>query len=149
MKTLFEIPGFLGKVNMTKPIIEGGSFTWGELLHWDDFNKTDIRVPREAMHSYNLVNLAKTVQPVRDRVGKAFIVTSGYRPDPYNKRAGGAKNSMHKFGKAVDFVIPGFTATNYQILANDIYYDWGFKGGVGCYSGWLHLDIGTRRKWGF
>jgi uncharacterized protein YcbK (DUF882 family) len=142
----FQIKGFKGLVDMRQPVIPGGNFTWGEFLHWDDFAYRDIRLPREAQHAYNLVNLAKSIQPVREHIGKPMKVTSGYRPDPYNRRAGGASNSMHKFGKAGDFHIPG---VNHYQLARELFYDYGFQGGVGGYPSWIHLDIGARRKWGF
>ena len=150
MKQYFEIKGFKGTVDMKSPIIPGGNFTWGEMLHWDDFNYLDVRLPRTASHAYNIVNLAKAIQPIRETVGLAMTVTSGYRPDPYNRRAGGATRSQHKIGKAVDLHIIGLKpGVTHRHIAKHIYEDLGFNGGVGGYSSWIHLDIGNRRKWGF
>lgn len=151
MKKEFEIKGFNGTVDMSQPIIPGGSFTWGEMLHWKDFSYLDVRLPRTAKHSYNIINLAKAIQPIREKIGKPMIVTSGYRPDPYNRRAGGASRSQHKYGKAVDLNVRGLRdlGMNHRQLAKYIYEDLNFQGGVGGYSTWIHLDIGTRRKWGF
>lgn len=146
MKTNFVIPGFLGTVDMRTPVIPGGNFTWGELLHWKDFNYNDIRVPREAKHAYNIVHLARALQDVREHLKKPMRVTSGYRPDPYNRRAGGASNSLHKFGMACDLHVPG---ENHYELAKHLYWHYGYEGGVGGYPSWIHLDIGSRRKWGF
>lgn len=152
MKKEFEIKGFNGTVDMTKSIIPGGNFTWGEMLHWEDFNYLDIRFPRAKSHSYNLVKLAKAIQPIRERLGVSMIVSSGYRPEPYNRRAKGDPRSKHKIGKAVDLVVPNLSKTgikSHRALARYIYNDLGFDGGVGGYSGWIHLDVGNRRKWGF
>ena len=37
--------------------------------------------------------------------GFPFIVTSGFRTKAYNDKIGGAKRSMHLFGKAVDILV--------------------------------------------
>lgn len=150
MKKNFKLKGFKGEVDMTSLVVPNSNFTWGELLHWKDFNYLDVRLPREVQHSYNIVNLIKKIQPIRETIGLSFKVTSGYRPDPYNRRAGGATRSKHKFGQAVDFMIVGLPkGVTHRHMASHIYYDLGFGGGVGGYSGWIHLDTGTRRKWGF
>lgn len=146
MKTHFEIKGFLGTVDMRKPVIEGANFTWGECLHWKDFNYLDIREPREAKHAYNIVNLIKAVQPLREHLGMPMRVTSCYRPEPYNSRAGGVKNSKHLVGMAMDFWIPG---QNHYALAKHIYDHYGWQGGVGGYPNFVHIDTGRRHKWGF
>lgn len=147
MKKDFVIPGFVNTVDMSKPIIPNGSFTWGEMLHWDDFDREDIRVPRTKEHAYNLVNLAINLEKIRKILKVPMKVTSGYRPDPYNRRAGGATNSLHMVGKAVDFTIG--RGVNHFDLARRIDNVIGWNGGVGGYPSWVHLDIGQNRKWGF
>lgn len=147
MKTHFTIPGFVGTVDMRTPVIPNGSFTWGEFLHWEDFDKKDIRVPREKQHSYNILHLATRLQTIRDKLKIPMKITSGYRPDPYNKRAGGEPNSLHKLGMAVDFTVG--SGVNHYALAKKIDYEFGWNGGVGGYPTWVHLDIGSNRKWGF
>lgn len=52
---------------------------------------------------YNLLDLLPRVNLIRFSYGKPLTVSSGYRPDRYNKAAGGAKNSSHLVCKAVDF----------------------------------------------
>lgn len=39
--------------------------------------------------------------------GKPMKITSGYRPRPYNVRIGGARNSQHIFGRAIDYQMVG------------------------------------------
>ncbi|WP_051563731.1 D-Ala-D-Ala carboxypeptidase family metallohydrolase [Enterovibrio calviensis] len=46
--------------------------------------------------------LLDRVELVRRLFGKPMRVTSGYRCEAYNKKVGGAKNSMHLTGNAVD-----------------------------------------------
>ena len=51
----------------------------------------------------NIKKLVTTVlQPLRDEFGEPIIVTSGYRCERVNTGIGGAKNSDHKYGAAVD-----------------------------------------------
>ena len=42
------------------------------------------------------------LQPLRDMYGKPIAVNSGYRSPIVNKHVGGAKNSQHTKGEAVD-----------------------------------------------
>lgn len=135
---------------MTKPVIPDGNFTWGEMLHWSDFDGKDIRYPRHKQHAWNLYHLAEAIQPVRNYVDSPMRVISAYRPEPYNSRAGGAKFSQHLVGKAIDLEVVGWSMEEHHKLAREVYYHLIFDGGVGAYP-WaaIHLDIGDRRKWGF
>lgn len=49
------------------------------------------------------------LQPLRERIGKPFTITSGYRSPELNKAVGGSKTSQHNKGQAVDFVVKGLT----------------------------------------
>lgn len=51
----------------------------------------------------NLQRLAKTVlDPLREAIGKPLYISSGFRNLQYNKIIGGATNSQHLTGEAVD-----------------------------------------------
>lgn len=63
----------------------------------------------------NLRQLTLSVlQPLRDYFNKAIIITSGFRNSLVNAAIGGAANSQHLYGEAVDFHIVG--VTNQQII---------------------------------
>lgn len=47
-------------------------------------------------------------QPMRDLLGKPVLVSSGYRCPALNRAIGGAKNSTHMHGYAIDFTCPAF-----------------------------------------
>lgn len=136
-----QIPG-QGTVYTDQPIISGGSFTWGEATHGG------VRIPQNADHANNIVSLATQLQKAREQIGKPFRVTSWYRPDPWNRRAGGARRSQHLAGKGIDIVVEGYMGRD---LAHAFHPWW--PGGLGIYRGnrrhILHLDVGPKRKWGF
>lgn len=46
----------------------------------------------------------RTVQPVRTALSCPLFITSGYRPQELNELVGGAEDSAHMAGKAVDLV---------------------------------------------
>lgn len=53
--------------------------------------------------SSNIDDLLIPVNKIRELWSKPLTVTSGWRPVAYNKSIGGAKNSLHCLGMAVDF----------------------------------------------
>lgn len=71
--------------------------------------------------------IANCLQPIRDKLKKPMIITSGYRCKQLNTALGGAANSQHTKGQAVDFHVngmrvedlinfikkPGLNTTNY------------------------------------
>ncbi|HTF82571.1 MAG TPA: D-Ala-D-Ala carboxypeptidase family metallohydrolase, partial [Cytophagales bacterium] len=75
----------------------------------------------------NLKLLADNIlEPIRDRYG-AFAVTCAYRCPRVNKAVGGASNSEHLYGKAIDetFIDGGKNVCN--DVANWLIYDSGLK----------------------
>ena len=60
------------------------------------------------------------LDPLRDAYGKPIIVNSGYRSNTLNAVIGGAKNSQHMYGEAVDIT----TGTKY---GNKIIFDYIFR----------------------
>lgn len=72
-------------------------------------------------------------------------IHSGFRSkSTNNKIENAARNSMHLYGKAVDFTIPNSDLRNLLDLGK--YFD---RGGVGYYpnKGFIHLDTGRVRYW--
>jgi hypothetical protein len=62
----------------------------------------------------NLKYLAGRLEAVRKLLGKPMIVSSGYRAPRVNALVGGAANSQHMLGQAVDFIAPGY-GTPFQV----------------------------------
>lgn len=89
----------------------------------------------------NLRRLAQTLEVVRSALGDVpIIISSAYRSKELNKVVGGAKNSAHLIGCAVDFTAPKFgtvlatakAASKCGIEYDQIIYEYGH---------WVHLAI--------
>lgn len=129
---------------LSDSIIPGGNFTWEEAITYD------IRRIPNRQQADTIIALAKRLQPYRNRVGIPFEVTSWFRPEPFNRQAGGATRSQHLGGGAVDIKIK---VNNRYVSGVNMYRqyfrDW--QGGIGVYPNIpniIHLDIGPRRIWG-
>lgn len=76
-------------------------------------------------------------------------VLSGYRSPRTNTRTeGAARNSMHLYGKAVDFTLPGVSTESLGQVVH--YLDRQMRlGGTGVYvrNGFVHADTGGFRAW--
>ncbi len=81
-----------------------GSISIKELLHEASYNKDDRNevVPAEGQILTNALILVRRVNALLAHWGDKVYVSSGYRPQAYNKRAGGAANSAHMTCEAVD-----------------------------------------------
>ena len=86
-----------------------------------------------------LENLAKSL-------GRPITINSAYRTPAYNRKVGGAKNSMHVQRKAID-IQWGTTSDAGRIDMIQRAIDAGFSG-IGTYNSFMHVDIGTKRHWG-
>lgn len=88
----------------------------------------------------NLKRLAAILELVRSYLySVAIIISSGYRSDLINALIGGAANSAHKDGLAVDFIAPGYgrpLAIAKAIAASGIPFDQLILEGT-----WVHLAI--------
>ena len=58
----------------------------------------------------NLRRLCQLVlQPLRIKLGRPVIITSGYRSPALNRAVGGSKTSHHMQGRAADLIVPGLS----------------------------------------
>ena len=86
------------------------NFSISELIHSDNAINSGIDNTPSIKEIDNLLNLIfYCLQPIRDKLNKPMIITSGYRNTKVNFLAGGAFNSQHLEGKAVDFHVNGMT----------------------------------------
>lgn len=102
------------------------NFSISELVHSDTANKFRINNTPNLIALDNMLELIFYVlQPLRDKLGKPIIITSGYRCPRLNQAVGGVKNSQHLEGKAVDIVVNGMSPNDLIafILKSGIEFD--------------------------
>lgn len=112
-------------------------FCWREVFQ----HGSELRYPPNFSVFGHAVVLAHRLVHYRERAGVPFRVTSWYRDTEANRRAGGAPNSWHLTGGAMDFV----PESKFAEVARDLDKNW--EGGLGIYSGYIHVDIGPFRRW--
>jgi uncharacterized protein YcbK (DUF882 family) len=90
-------------------------------------------------------SLVRVLKTIESHYGKKMIVTSGYRDPSRNRRARGAKNSLHMYCAAADIQIPGVDKWELANYARSM----SGRGGVGtyCHTDSVHVDVGPERDW--
>ena len=128
------------------------NLTVGEILQWDT-----RRIPGpNASVRQRLLATAAEFQKIRDAWGRPLGVTSFYRPEPINRQVGGAPNSRHVTGLAMDIYPVGASLSGfYQWIAQR------WRGGLGDgRPDFVHLDtdggafvpgggVRPRRQWDY
>ena len=79
------------------------NFTWREALYLPQWNICAVPTPEVEA---NILHFAPKAQQVRNALGLPMIVTSWWRPPKYNRLIGGADESWHMTGGALDFRCP-------------------------------------------
>lgn len=91
--------------------------------------------------------ISNKMRAIQNVFGKRLVITSGFRSPERNSKVGGAKNSAHMRGNAVDISTNGMS-TDEKVKLIQVASAIGI-GGIGVYtSGALHFDIEGRRAWG-
>ncbi|MCP4185627.1 MAG: YcbK family protein [Hyphomicrobiales bacterium] len=89
--------------------------------------------------------VVRILQYVEQRYGSKPVVSSGYRSPSRNRRAGGARNSMHIYCRAVDIQVKGVSKWHLAKFLRTV----PGRGGVGtyCRTKSVHIDTGPKRDW--
>jgi uncharacterized protein YcbK (DUF882 family) len=90
-------------------------------------------------------SLVRVLKKIESHYGHKIVVTSGYRSPTHNRRARGAKNSLHMYCAAADVQVAGVTKWELAAYLRSM----PGRGGVGtyCYTNSVHIDIGPERDW--
>jgi hypothetical protein len=136
MGTAFTLPGFQGQYWSGQPVhTKAPNITWQEILHFAP--NGSYRPPANAAVVNNLIQISIRAQELRDKLGVPLILRSGYRDPATNKRVGGASQSQHVLGNALDIAFPGHRPSDlYRALSGS------WQGGL-AYSNsmdFLHID---------
>lgn len=117
------------------------NLTWKELKC-----KDGTPYPQEFIEDGTVEVLAFTFELIRALYNKPITVTSGYRTKEYNRLIGGARNSQHCLGKALDLKPP--KGVSVERFYNDIKSrsEYLLIGGLGRYPTFVHVDIRPSNK---
>ncbi len=87
----------------------------------------------------------KTLAAVERKFGRPVQVTSGCRSRQANRKAGGARRSLHLDCKAADFKVAGVSKARLVRFVSAL----PGRGGVGtyCRNSIVHVDAGPVRNW--
>lgn len=85
-----------------------------------------------------LPKLSAAFEALRARVGQPLSVLSAYRTPAHNRAIGGAINSQHKEGRALDLRPPA--GWSVERLANEARQIPDIRG-IGVYPTFLHIDV--------
>jgi uncharacterized protein YcbK (DUF882 family) len=125
-------------MNLTK------NFTLSELTISQEAARSGIKnVPTQSSLA-NLKALCENIlQPLRDRVRRPIVVSSGFRSVTINRRIGGANGSQHTKGQAVDFTIPGMSVAETVLLIRrmELPFDQLIDE-----EAWVHVSYGPRHR---
>lgn len=91
------------------------------------------------------------LDPIRETVGRAVCVSSGYRNEAVNAAVGGEANSQHKRGEAADIYCPGIPTFDLfkLIAASDIPFDQCImerKLINGVWKEWVHVSYAQKNR---
>lgn len=120
-------------------------FKMSELIHSDKANLLRINNMPDINSLDNMLNLIYFVlNPLRARLQKPIIITSGFRCKELNKAVNGAEYSQHLRGQAVDFIIEGMKPSEIIkfINATNIEYD----ELINEYDKWVHISFNKRNN---
>jgi hypothetical protein len=136
-------PASLGDIQEPPPGADGAHPDWNtfpentsdDLLYWTmppDRTRVDPAI-------------AEIARRMARALGTRITVNSAYRNRTYNSSIGGASNSKHMYGKAMDLAyIGGSAEERRRMLAAAI--EAGAQG-IGLYNSFMHIDLGPKRTW--
>ena len=120
--------------------------TWQELAC-----KDGSAYPSKFIQDGRVIELIVMFERIRAIWELPIIINSAYRTVSYNKKVGGAPNSQHILGKALDLQPPkGITIIDFYTEIKFQYLKLGVRG-LGLYSSFVHTDIRDSTKlitWG-
>ena len=90
-------------------------------------------------------SLVRVLKVVERHYGRKMVVTSGYRSPDRNRRARGARNSLHMYCAAADVQVEGVSKWDLAQFVRSM----PGRGGVGtyCHTNSVHIDVGPERDW--
>ncbi len=97
----------------------------------------------------NIIETLWVMDHLRELLGQPITLTSIYRSPSYNRKVGGASASQHLRNRAIDFKVRNVSPTVARNRLLKLRQAGMFKGGIGLYSTFVHVDTrGSNATWG-
>jgi len=132
-----DVPGI--RSSSSWPIVRNAKSGRPEIYVGRDYEYPFSKYPYSGIQ----LKVLDVANQIARRMGRRFYINSGYRNDIYNFLIGGAKNSYHKSGYALDI---GKGSMGDWQKARAEFRAHGF-GGFGNYGSFCHFDMGPVREW--
>lgn len=104
------------------------------------------------------IEFVQMLEEFRGWYNRPVNILSGYRTKPFNKKVGGASNSLHLKGLAIDFSLPTafykYSKSRQNEFLENIKNKWyeicdkhNIYGSVLFYDTWVHIDARTNKRY--
>ena len=130
---------FSSAIDINQLIPGAQNFTWQEALWLHNWN---ISYHPNQVEMNEIVATAAKMELIRAFLGsRPITVVSWIRPPQYNAQVGGAPNSAHIYGKAVDFHVDGMLPNDVRAALLPQLDLWQIRMEDLPNSSWTHIDI--------
>lgn len=114
-------------------------FTLTEMTVSQEAARSGLKNAPDALQIESLRRLCKNVlEPLRERVKRPVVVSSGFRSATVNRRIGGSARSQHCRGEAADFTIPGMSVEDVVALIRAMNLP--FDQLIDEFGAWVHVS---------
>ena len=126
-------------MNLTK------HFTLEEMCISQEASRSGLKNVPDATQRENLRLLCDNIlEPLRERIRKPVIVTSGFRSKTINTRIGGSRNSQHCQGQAADIHVNGMPVAEIVLLIRRMGLPYDQL--IDEFSAWVHVSYSPRHR---
>ena len=138
----------MGEREKYRQFLDGLQLRWfdpEEILSYAD--RVNNTLPPQELW-YHIVPTLWVVDQVRNYLAKPVTLTSIYRSPEYNASVGGASQSYHMRNCAIDFQVEDVSPSRIHEILLNMRASGSFRGGVGRYSSFNHIDTrGHNATW--
>lgn len=122
-------------------------FTLGEFIAQDEAGFVRLDAWNRTKAITNMGKVAHQLEKLRAHIMEPIIITSGWRSAAHNRSIGGAVNSDHMSGEAVDFKVNEFTNRSLYEACLDLQSQgkMAFDQLIG-YNHHVHIGMGIRMR---